>query len=139
MNLMVDTNIFIDVLTEREPFFQSSKEFLKLCEENIIHGFVSASSVTDIYYLVRRQLHSTELAYKSLGYVLDIVKILPVTNENVLDAYTKKASDFEDCLLATCAKSNKCNGIVTRNSKDFENFNIKLYAPENILASYCKQ
>jgi predicted nucleic acid-binding protein len=45
------------------------------------------------------------------------------------------ASDFEDCLLATCAKSNKCSAIVTRNKKDFLAFGIKLLSPEELLES----
>ena len=74
--------------------------------------------MTDIFYLVRRQLHSTDLAYQALGSVLDIVKVLTVTNDDVLNAYIERAADFEDCLLATCAKSNRCDAIVTRNKKD---------------------
>ena len=133
MNLMIDTNIFLDVLMKREIFFQDSKSVLMLCEEKKIHGFVSATTVTDIYYLIRKHLHSTELAYKNLGYVLDIAKVLSVTNEDVVNAYTRKASDFEDCLLAVCAHSNHCDGIVTRNEKDFENLGITVYAPRDVL------
>ena len=58
MRLMIDTNIFLDVLTQREPFYKSSQSALYLCECGQVQGFLSASSVTDIFYLVRRQLHS---------------------------------------------------------------------------------
>lgn len=133
MRLMLDTNIFLDVLTQREPFYANSKAVLELCERKKAYGFLSASSVTDIFYLVRRQLHSTELAYQALGSVLEIVKVLTVTNEDVLNAYLAKAPDFEDCLLATCAKSNQCDAIVTRNKKDFQSFDIMLLSPEELL------
>ena len=133
MRLMIDTNIFLDVLTQREPFYADSKAVLELCESKKIQGFLSASSVTDIFYLVHRQLHSAELAYQALGSILDIVKVLTVTNDDVLNAYITKAPDFEDCLLATCARSNKCAGIVTRNKKDFLEFGVLLYSPEEIL------
>ena len=59
MKIMVDTNIIIDVLLEREPFVDDSYKLLSLCEEHKIDGFVSASSITDIYYLVRKYTHST--------------------------------------------------------------------------------
>ena len=117
MRLMIDTNIFLDVLTQREPFYADSKAVLKLCESKKVQGFLSASSITDIFYLVHRYLHSTEMAYKALGSILDIAKVLSVTNDDVLNAYLTRAADFEDCLLATCAKSNKCDAIVTRNKK----------------------
>lgn len=90
---MIDTNIFLDVLAEREPFYANSKAVLDLCESKKIYGFLSASSVTDIFYLIRRQLHSVELAYKALGSILDIAKVLTVTNEDVLDAYIQRAPD----------------------------------------------
>lgn len=136
MRLMIDTNIFLDVLAEREPFFKDSKAVLDLCENKKVQGFLSASSATDIFYLIRRQLHSVDLAYKALGSVLDIAKVLTVTNEDVLNAYLQRAFDFEDCLLATCAKANQCDAIVTRNKKDFLCFGITLLSPEELLNIY---
>lgn len=136
MRLMIDTNIFLDVLAEREPFFKDSKAVLDLCENKKVQGFLSASSATDIFYLIRRQLHSVDLAYKALGSVLDIAKVLTVTNEDVLNAYLQRASDFEGCLLATCARANQCDAIVTRNKKDFLSFGITLLSPEELLNIY---
>lgn len=75
MKIMCDTNVIIDVLLEREPFVEDSYKILKLCEEHKIDGFVSASSVTDIFYLVRKYTHSTEQAYKAVGKLLEIVKV----------------------------------------------------------------
>ena len=132
MRLMIDTNIILDVLLEREPFYMYSKAVLELCEGRKINGFISASTATDIFYLVRKALQSTDEAYKALGNILNIVKILTVTNDDVNSAFIQRAHDFEDCLLATCAKSNKCDGIVTRNKKDFLTFGITLYSPEEI-------
>lgn len=136
MRLMIDTNIFLDVLTEREPFYADSKAVLELCENKKVYGFLSASSATDIFYLVRRQLHSVDLAYRALGAVLDIAKVLSVTNDDVLNAYIKRSPDFEDCLMAICAKANKCDAIVTRNKKDFLAFGITLFSPKELLKMY---
>lgn len=72
MRLMIDTNIFLDVLTEREPFYRDSRAVLELCESRKVHGFLSASSVTDIFYLIRRELHSTDLAFQALGFIFNI-------------------------------------------------------------------
>ena len=123
MKIMVDTNIIIDVLLEREPFVNDSYKLLSLCEEHQIDGFVSASSITD-----------NELAYKAIGKILEIVKICSVTNAEVLTAFQKKAKDFEDCLVAVCAKSINCDYIVTRNIKDFEEFDIPAIAPADLLS-----
>ena len=133
LRMMIDTNIILDVLLEREPFYTHSKAVLDLCEKKEILGFISASAATDIFYLIRKSLGSTEVAYKALGHILNIVKVLTVTNNDVTEAFLLKARDFEDCLLATCAKSNKCTGIITRNKKDFLDFGIAIYTPEEIL------
>lgn len=132
MNYMIDTNIILDVLLEREPFYTHSKAVLVLCEDHTVHGFISASSATDIYYLIRKALGSSNEAYEALGHILNIVKVLTVTNDDVNQAFLRRASDFEDCLLATCAESNGCDGIITRNKKDFLSFDIPLYSPEEI-------
>ena len=133
---MCDTNIILDVLLEREPFTEDSYRVLSLCEEHKIEGYVSASSVTDIYYLVKKYTHSTELAYHAVGKLLEIVKVCDVTNQDVLAALQKKARDFEDCLVAACAQSIHCNYIVTRNKKDFEEFGLPALPPDEFLARF---
>ena len=133
MKIMCDTHVIIDVLLEREDFVEDSYKILKLCEEHKIDGFVSASSVTDIFYLVKKYTHSTEQAYKAVGKLLEIVKVCSVTNNDVLIAFQKKAKDFEDCLVAVCAKSIHCDSIATRNKRDFEGFGIPVLTPTEIL------
>ena len=133
MKLMIDTNILLDVLLQRNPFFNNSRAVLKLSEDHDVNGFVSASAVTDIFYITRKALGSVEDTYRVISNILNIVKVLTVTNDDVISAFQVKAKDFEDCLMATCAKSNKCDGIVTRNKKDFLGFGITLYSPEELL------
>ena len=123
MRIMCDTNIILDVLLDRPPFAENSCGVLALCEARKLEGFVSASAVTDIFYLVRKQTHSTELA----------VKVCGVTGDDVLAAFQKKAKDFEDCLVAVCARSVKCDYIVTRNKADFAGFGVPAVTPEELL------
>ena len=136
MKIMCDTNVILDVLLEREPFVEDSCKLLRLCEEHRVDGFVSASSVTDIFYLVREHTHSIDLAYKAVGKLLEIVKVCSVTNDDVLTAFQRRAKDFEDCLVATCAKSIHCESIITRNKKDFEEFGILLLTPTEFLQQF---
>ena len=98
-----------------------------------MQGYVSASAVTDIFYLTRKALGSIDETYRLIDALLNTVRVLTVTNEDVLNALQMKARDFEDCLLATCAKSNRCEGIVTRNKKGFLSFDIPLFTPEEFL------
>ncbi len=136
MKLLIDTNIILDFLLEREPFYNNSKEILNLCALKKFQGFITASSVTDIFYIVHKALKNIDETYKILAAILNILEILSVTGNDVQKAFIRKAKDFEDCLMAECAKSNKCDGIVTRNYKDFQDFNIKIYTPENIIEKF---
>lgn len=82
---------------------------------------------------MRKYTHSTELAYKAVGKLLEIVKVCSVANNDILIAFQKKAKDFEHCLVATCAKSIHCDYIATRNKRDFEGFGISVLTPTEIL------
>ena len=135
MRCMIDTNIILDVFLDQEPFCAASKEVLRLCEARKIVGLISASSVTDLFYIVRKRLQSTEKAYAAMEQVMNIVGILPVTPEDIQTAFLRHARDFEDCLIATCAVSNHCDAIVTRNQADFVSFGVPLLSPEEIAGS----
>ena len=135
MNCMIDSNIILDVMLEREPFYRTSGKVLELCEKKKIHGFVTASTITDFFYITRKATGSVDKACAVIEKTLEIVKVLPVTNEDINRALMIKAKDFEDCLLAVCAKNNHCDAIVTRNSNDFRNFGISLLTPEEAVQS----
>ena len=136
MKLLIDTNVILDVLIKRQTFYYNSKAVLKLCEIRKIQGFITASSVTDIFYLVRKAVKNIDETYEIIGALLNIVGVLNVTSKDVQNAFITRAKDFEDCLMAECAKSNKCSGIVTRNKQDFLTFGIELYSPEDIVAKF---
>ena len=138
MKIMCDTNIVLDVLLDREPFADTSAEILSLCEQRKLEGYISASCITDIFYLVKKYLHSNEQAYDAVGKILELLKITSVTNNDVLLAYQARAKDFEDCLVATCAKNNGCECIITRNKKDFEGFEIQVSEPSEFLIALNK-
>ncbi len=136
MKVMIDTNIFLDLLLDRKPFADDSARVLELCENRRIDGYISASCVTDIFYITRKYSRSSETAYKAVGKVLEIAKVGSVTNSDVLTAYERHAPDFEDCLLAVCAKSMKCSCIVTRNKQDFEGMEIEALTPKELLEKF---
>lgn len=90
-----------------------------------------------MFYLVRKASKNNDTAYKALKYIITFLKILPVTSNDIIQAYNIRADDFEDCLLAVCGINNKCQAIVTRNARDFEKFNIPVYSPQEIISYYC--
>lgn len=133
MKIMIDTNIVIDVLLDREPFAEASSAVLKLCEERHFDAFVSASAITDIFYLVRKHTSSIEQAYAAIETLLRVVDVCAVTANEVTAALKLHKNDFEDCIVAECAKSAKCECVVTRNKKDFDGLGIEMLTPTELL------
>lgn len=133
--IMIDTNIFLDVLLERDDLVDSSSKLLSLCENHLVTGLVTASCITDFFYIVRRHLHSSDAAYFAIGKILNIASVCDVTGSDILTAFETHSRDFEDCLLAVCASNVQCDGIITRNKADYMEFDLPCYTPEEWLAS----
>ena len=133
MRILCDTNIILDVLLDREPFVEASAEVLKRCEIGIIEGFTTASCITDIFYLVHKQLHDNERSYQAIEQLLTILRVADVTNSHIAEAFSHRASDFEDCLAAICAKSIHCDFVVTRDIKGFVDFDIPTLTPPEFI------
>ena len=64
MKILIDTNIVLDVMLKREPFYKSSLEILGLSKKDDVEEYVSASAITDIYYLAYRQLRDKGMVKK---------------------------------------------------------------------------
>ncbi len=133
MKVMIDTNIVLDVLLQREPFFQASYEVVKQSALEKLEGFVSASAATDIYYLLRRSLKDDARAKDNMEKLLQLVGIADALGEDVHAAVASNMSDFEDALVASIAERCQMEYIITRNTKDYTESPVKAIAPEDFL------
>ena len=66
MRILVDTNVIIDALTGREPFRETAEQIFMIAANRTEDMYITASSATDIYYLIRKHLHSAELAKNAM-------------------------------------------------------------------------
>ena len=133
MRLLIDTNVILDVLMEREPFCRSAQAVLMAVAEEKAQGFITASSVTDLYYLLRKHLHSQQEAKQALMGLLAVVEVLDVTGSDCERAFELQMPDYEDALLAWCAKRHKIDRIVTRNQMHFEGSPVQTVLPDDLL------
>lgn len=133
MKVVVDNNVIIDALKPNPQFEAEAQQILRLASVKEIDGFVSANSLTDIFYVLRKA-HGADKAktmVQKLLLILDIIGIDPI---DCTDALTLPMSDFEDAMVAVCAKKVKADFIVTRD----ENFikagtAVKAVTPEQLL------
>jgi len=133
MKILVDTNIIIDTLTGREPFRESAEQIFILAANQIEDMYITASSATDIYYLVRKHLHNTEQSKNTMSKLYQLFGILDVTANDCQDALLLDMKDYEDAVISCCAKRNQMDYIVTRNIKDYEHSKVKALLPEDLL------
>ncbi|MCF6093278.1 PIN domain-containing protein [Microaerobacter geothermalis] len=136
MNVLIDTNIIIDAITGRAPFNENAERIFLLAAADKINACLTANSITDIYYLSRRYLHSTEEAKNVLMKLFTIFRVLDVSGNDCEKALESQMPDYEDALLAACGKRNKVDCIVTRNIKDFKNAPVRTLSPDDFLTEF---
>lgn len=133
MKILVDTNIIIDALTGREPFRETAEQIFMLTANQIEDMYITASSATDIYYLIRKHLHNTDQAKNTMSKLYELFYILDVTSCDCHEALTSGVKDYEDAVVSSCANRNQMNYIVTRNIRDYEQSKVKALLPGELL------
>lgn len=133
MKILIDTNVILDVLLKREPFCKAAIEVLKLAKLNNVQEYVSASAITDIYYLACRQLKNKELARGLLKKLLTIVSVAGVSEQEIKEALELEWNDFEDSVQYSVASLQGMDAIITRNLNDYKRSEIPVWQPEQAL------
>ena len=133
MDLLIDSNVVLDVILNREPFFNHSEKVLRLGVSADINAYISAAAVTDIYYISYRTLRDNELVYNWLLRIFSFTKLISVKPEHIHNAVNLHWKDFEDAVQYSVAKFNGLDGIVTRNMKGFKDSDVKIFTPEEII------
>ena len=135
MNVLIDTNVVLDAMLTRSPFAEAAQKLFIMAAEETINAYVTASSITDIYYLLHKHLHDNERCKQEIFKLIKIFSILDVTGADCERALELPMTDYEDALLATCAKRGKMECIVTRNVKDFGGSPVRAVLPDDFLKS----
>lgn len=135
MNVLIDTNVILDAMLSRSPFAEAAQKLFIMAAEEEINAYVTASSITDIYYLLHRHLHDNERCRQEIFKLIKIFGILDVTGSDCEKALEFPIADYEDALLAACAKRGKMECIITRNVKDFGGSPVRAVLPDDFLKS----
>ena len=130
--VLIDTNIILDIALQQEPFFYAAEQIFDKIEEGTIKGFVTASSITDIYYISKKS-SGREKTLAFIRDMIDILEVLSVTKEAIIDALNTEFNDFEDALQYCVADMNCIDVIVTRNKSDFRFSTIEVCTPDELI------
>lgn len=129
-----DTNILLDVLTAREPFFDESAALWTMAEKRRIEGVVSAMSLPTAYYLLRRVV-GREKAATGIRAVRSIFEIVTLDHQIIDQALDSGFADFEDGIQASAAFRAGADCIVTRDPKGFRKSGVPVLLPSALIAA----
>lgn len=135
MRLFVDTNIIIDHMEDRAPFAESAEKLMVMGYLRDFELVISASQVTDAFYLLSggRASMVNEVKRK-LKKLRTAVRVCSLTEADIDAALDSNWSDFEDACVYQCALKMKAEAIITRNQKDFEKSSIKVFDCDEFFA-----
>jgi predicted nucleic acid-binding protein len=122
-NVFVDTNIIIDLLAKREPFYKDAQDLFTLSDKKEIQLCISSLSFANAYYSIVKH-HKEVDAKKYLAKFKVLVKVLPLEDKAIELALASDFNDFEDGLQYFVAMDNESDIIITRNKNDFKNSKI---------------
>jgi len=132
LKIVFDTNIILDVLLIREPYAQLSMNLFDAVVSQKIEGYLCATTITAIDYLVSKQ-HGKQKTRALIAGLLDLFRVAEVNQFILEQASISDFSDFEDAVLYQSGVFIKADGFVTRNIKDFKMAALPIYSPEALV------
>ena len=132
--LFLDTNVVLDLLGEREQFYNSAAKIATLADKGEIELIISALSYSTVYYLLSR-FEDKEVVKEKIRKFKVIAVTSDLTDKIVNKGLSSKFSDFEDALQYYCAIKMDCKILITRNARDFKESEIPVLTPDEYLNS----
>jgi predicted nucleic acid-binding protein len=133
MTVLLDTNVIMDALQDRQPFNVEAKEILLRAQNGEFTCYFTANAVTDIFYLYSKA-RDLKSARQVLNFLLATYKIVSVTHEDCISAMSIPIDDFEDALVSACAKKAGADYIISRDDKFLQGDSpVKVIEPKDFL------
>ena len=131
--ILIDTNVLLDYLLMREPFYKDAEKIVYDCVEGKVKGCIAAHSVTNMFFILRKNYNSRERReiLSSLFYIFDVEGI--DKTKLLFGLQNEDFTDFEDCLQMECARSYGAEYIITRNVNDYKASEVKAILPKDYL------
>ena len=135
MNVLLDTNVLLDFILERESFVQDAEQVLETAKQQSIQLFMTATTITDLFYIAKKDI-GKERSLEIIEDLLQFVEVAAVDKQIILDALHSELPDFEDSVQESASIQAGVNIIVTRNEADFKNSALDIYSPHDFVSIY---
>ena len=138
MNLLLDTNVFIDYLGRKDPFYKPAMQVVAAGFFGDATIWVPAQSAKDAFYVLNHYV-SSERIQSAMLKSFEVIKPVSLSAEDTIRAARLKWPDYEDCLVSLCALQAKADYIVTRDSKGFTRSAVPTISPEELIELFSKE
>ncbi|MFB2971947.1 type II toxin-antitoxin system VapC family toxin [Aerosakkonema sp. BLCC-F183] len=132
VKILIDTNIIVDVALERQPFYSESVQVLSLVHRKEVEGYISASTVSDLYYIIRKP-KGREQTIDFLRRIFTFCRVATVDESVISMALTANFRNFEDGIQYSTAVENKLDTIITRDIADFPVTTPRILTPTQLI------
>ncbi|HEV2695773.1 MAG TPA: PIN domain-containing protein [Verrucomicrobiae bacterium] len=132
MKALLDLNVLLDVIQNRQPHYADSARILSAARSRELEALIPFHAVTTIFYLIERA-HDAATANHTVDWLLQHFEVSTADKTTLVQARLLKMKDFEDAVVASAAARHRCDFIVTRNVVDFSVSPIKAILPADLL------
>ena len=119
MKYLIDSNVILDVLTNRDPFYDSSRKVFELALKQKIEAYIASSSLPAIYYLLHKYYHNSDICKQTILKLFEFFNVVDVNGNDCAKAIASIIPDYEDAIMIETALRTGMDCIVTRNTADF--------------------
>ena len=132
-NLFVDSDVILDLLLERQPFYKFSQTLLNSSNQGECYLCTSALVIANVHYFLSKSLKDKSIAKQQIKLLSHFISILPVGLEDIQAAIDSLGNDFEESIQIHVAQKHKADYIITRNTKDYTHSEISVLTAEQFL------
>lgn len=133
MKILIDTNIVLDLIQQRQDFYDDARDVFAAIRDERIEGYVTVKSLMDIHYVTKHILHDEAKVRTIIQNLLTLVKLLDSSAADASTALDSSVNDYEDALMSATASSNDIDYICTRNIRDYRNSVVAAILPVDLL------
>ena len=134
--VLIDTDVLLDVFIKRAGHFEDSLKIFQLVEAQKIQGFITAVSVSNLYYILKKSM-THEKSVSLIDRLTHIFEITTIDKPSIKRAIFSKFNDFEDALQNfSSLNHSEITAIITRNVKDYRHSQQAIFTPVDFLAYY---
>ena len=131
----IDSDVILDVSLGRKDFAKESGQILNIVETKHLTGTTTLLALANIHYLLKR--FDNKNALKAIATLRKILTVMPLTEQELINALESGFKDFEDAIQNYTSESYGCNIIITRNIKGFTKSKLPVYTPKEYLIKHC--